>query len=319
MRLCGCDSTVAFVAFLVACWLLVSRLLDVAEEETARLVREGTERRSLRPRSVESRPAVIILGWATDNLARTEQFKRELVVELPQRLQSSHAEAGKKITGLEVYVEEANDNKDFSHSAFNMFPLAPPVSAHVSIEFADQSKTLDQLLKEGEAIAKTIRHLQSSAVYVVTRSVYTEYGEYDGLVTQGWDPKRKRDWPKGTESPFIIAHTLIPKSAVYQNISNTEWAENYWWKYQSPMSEMIQPRARYVRNVVLKASDKAPAFAGIVTESWPSKKHMDDPFLFFAANSVRELLVNLAVMARCVMRFTDITVLQGTILSEYLF
>lgn len=164
-----------------------------------------------------------------------------------------------------------------------------------------------------------IQHVTSTATYVVLRSVYTEYGEYDGFATSGWDFKQKRTWTKGERSPFIGAHSLFPKPEAYRNISNEEWAKTIWWKQQSPMSEMIQPRARYVRNVVLRAGDNAPEFDGIVIEMWPSKKHMDDPFLFFAASDWKELILNIAVMVRCVMRFTDVTVLQGTILSEYIF
>jgi len=52
-------------------------------------------------------------------------------------------------------------------------------------------------------------------------------------------------------------------------MTTPEWAERQWFAMQSPMSEMMQPRARYVRNVVTETvAGHAPQYAGIVIESW---------------------------------------------------
>ena len=82
---------------------------------------------------------------------------------------------------------------------------------------------------------------------------------------------------------------------------------------------MIQPRARYVRSLVKRKSPGAPDYAGIVIESWPSKKHMDNPFYFFNASHPLQLIENIIVLLWSVTSFTSLFTFQGSSLSEYLF
>merc|ERR1712232_699191 len=130
------------------------------------------------------------------------------------------------------------------------------------------------------------------------------------------DPKRRRDWPLGTRSPFEVAVTCFPRPERYQ--SRDEWV-SLWWSTQSPMSEMIQPRSRYVRNAVRTVvTSDAPPFAGIVVEVWPSVWHMTNPFLFFHARGPWELFVHICVMLRSVLNIMDFSHIQQATMSEYI-
>jgi len=59
-------------------------------------------------------------------------------------------------------------------------------------------------------LQRIVAHLMDKASvdhteYVASRHAHTEYGEYNGEAIQGWDPKRKHDWPAGTRSPAVCA------------------------------------------------------------------------------------------------------------------
>ena len=285
-------------------------------ERLEQLTNQGRLLRASRLRNVTHSRGIIILGWA-DNSRKSTNLRDAVLRDC--------GNIAKFASFLDVYVDEPV-NAEYKHSALNIFPLTPPVSVHIAIEFKDiasQNTDDKEFLQRGEELVRfnlpSLSGLKQTAVYVVDRSVYTEYGEYDGPAQIGWDAKRKKDWAIGSKSPFIVAHTCFPRLTQHSSLSSMEWAEQVWWSRQSPMSEMIQPRARYVRNVVLESSKNSPPLAGIVIESWPSKTHMDDPFLFFAATTIEELIVHVTVMVRSVLQFTDIMKLQGVILSEYIF
>ena len=58
--------------------------------------------------------------------------------------------------------------------------------------------------------------------------------------------------------------------------------------HQSPMSEDMQPRARYVRNAVVRPmTPGAPRYRAIVEESWPSVEHVTNLHTFFGAARTR--------------------------------
>ena len=97
------------------------------------------------------------------------------------------------------------------------------------------------------------------AGYLVDEVVYTEYG--------GNRHSGPRDWPDGQRSPGIIAVTLMERP---KRLSREEWIRR-WHGKQSPVSEAMQPRTRYVRNVVIKAvTPDVPPYEGIVEEAWAS-------------------------------------------------
>jgi hypothetical protein len=108
------------------------------------------------------------------------------------------------------------------------------------------------------------------AGYLVTESMYTDYGG------NRWSAPR--DWPDGQRSPGILTVTLLQQK---RGTTYEEWM-TFWHTRQSPMSEEIQPRARYVRNSVARAvTPDAPPYLGIVEEAWPSVEDLIDPMRFY--------------------------------------
>lgn len=146
------------------------------------------------------------------------------------------------------------------------------------------------------------------AGFLVDESIYTEYGgnRYSG----------PRDWPDGQRSPGIIAITLMERP---KRLSREEWIRR-WHGKQSPVSEAMQPRSRYIRNVVVKAvTPDAPPYEGIVEEAWPSPRHATNPFLFYGAGkNPLKLVWNMIVMLRSVTGFLDLTRIRTTYTSEYI-
>jgi len=146
------------------------------------------------------------------------------------------------------------------------------------------------------------------AGYLVDETVYTEYG--------GNRHSGPRNWPDGTRSPGIIAITLMERP---KRLSHEEWIRR-WHGRQSPVSEAMQPRARYIRNVVTSAvTPDAPPYEGIVEEAWPSARHITNPFLFYGAGkNPLKLVWNMIVMLRSVTNFLDLNRVRTTMTSEYI-
>ncbi len=142
--------------------------------------------------------------------------------------------------------------------------------------------------------------------YLVDESLYTDYGENEHGAP--------RSWPDGERSPGVLAVTLLERPA---RLSKDEWMRR-WFGRQSPMSEWMQPRARYVRNVVLRPlTPGAFPYEGIVEEAWPSAEHVRDPFLFYGAESPLALARNVGIMLRSVASFLPIWKIPNVMTSEY--
>ncbi len=146
------------------------------------------------------------------------------------------------------------------------------------------------------------------AGYHVDEFIYTEYGgnRYSGC----------RDWPDGQRSPGIVAVTLMERP---KRLTRAEWIRR-WHGRQSPLSEEMQPRSRYIRNVVIKpVTPGSWPLEGIVEEAWPSARHITNPFVFYGAgrNPIR-LLWNMMRMLRSVNRFLDMHRIRTTNTSEYI-
>jgi hypothetical protein len=144
------------------------------------------------------------------------------------------------------------------------------------------------------------------AGYLVEESVYTDYG--------GNRHAAPRDWPDGVRSPGVTAVTLLERP---KRIPRDEWIRR-WHGTMSPVSEEIQPRTRYVRNLVLEAlTPGAPPFEGIVEECWPSPGHVTNPFLFYGASNVWQLARNMIRILRAVTAFLDLRRIRTVMMSEY--
>ena len=145
------------------------------------------------------------------------------------------------------------------------------------------------------------------AGYLVTESLFQEYG--------GNEHAPARDWPDGTRSPGIITLTIFDKPAGVDD----ETFYGHWYGHQSPMSENMQPRARYVRNAVVRAlTPGAPRYRAIVEEAWPSIEHVTNLQTFFGASSSEELSENIRVMLDSTKLLYDPTTMRNYPLSEYI-
>ncbi len=145
------------------------------------------------------------------------------------------------------------------------------------------------------------------AGYLVTESLYCDYG--------GNPHARVRDWPDGVRSPGIVTLTVFDKPAGVDD----DTFFGHWYGHQSPMSEAMQPRARYVRNAVVRAvTPGAPRYRAIVEEAWPSVEHLTNLHTFFGASSNEELGENVRVMLDSTKLLYDPATMRNYTLSEYI-
>ncbi|MDZ4826367.1 MAG: hypothetical protein SGJ13_07855 [Actinomycetota bacterium] len=111
-----------------------------------------------------------------------------------------------------------------------------------------------------------------NAGYLVTESMYRDYGDNEHAPA--------RNWPDGQRSPGITTLTVFDKPVGVDD----EAFYGHWYGHQSPMSEWMQPRARYVRNAVVRAlTPGAPRYRAIVEEAWPTVEHLTNLTTFFGA------------------------------------
>lgn len=145
--------------------------------------------------------------------------------------------------------------------------------------------------------------------YVVTESIYTEYGD-----TPHGGP---RDWPDGTRSPGVLTVGLLQRPPGHDRLA---WLR-HWHGVQSPESAELQPRARYVRNLVaVPLADDGPPLDGIVDEAWPSNAHVADPDLFYNGGGDPAVVRrNVERMLANVTAFLDLSTFRAATMGEYLF
>lgn len=142
--------------------------------------------------------------------------------------------------------------------------------------------------------------------YRVDEWLYTDYGDNQHAA--------RRNWPDGQRSPGIQYTTLLQKPA---GTSRDQWFRR-WFGWQSPMSEGMQPRTRYVRNVVEEAlTPGAMLLDGIVEEDWPSIEHVLNKKLFFGADSVFGVVRNILTMLNSVRRILRWWNIYSVVQSEY--
>ena len=140
------------------------------------------------------------------------------------------------------------------------------------------------------------------AGYLVSEALWSEYGE-NGR-------RGPRDWADGERSPGITTFSLVHRNP---NLDERTFRE-FWHGHQSPMSEAVQPRWRYVRNTVVHpVTAGAPPIDGIVHESWPSIDVVEDTIAFHEGDPE-----NITVMLDSVMQCFDIARLRSFAFSEYL-
>jgi hypothetical protein len=146
------------------------------------------------------------------------------------------------------------------------------------------------------------------AGYSVVESLYRDYGG------NRWSAPR--DWPDGQRSPGVLTVALLRQDPA-QTLD--EWMRR-WHSRISPVTEAIQPRARYVRNAVFRAvTDDAPPVRGIVEEAWPSLEHVTDPMLFYCADGDPERMnAHITQMIDEINAFVDLSTLRSVTMSEWI-
>ena len=151
-------------------------------------------------------------------------------------------------------------------------------------------------------------HSTRIAGYLVLESMYTDYG--------GNRHCEPRAWADGERSPGVTMVTLMERP---DRLTEEEWL-THWHTVQSPVSEAMQPRIRYVRNTVVRAvTPDAPPYRGIVEECWPTPEHITNPMLFYCAGDDAALMkANLSEMLGSVMAFLDLDRIRSITMSEYL-
>ena len=123
-----------------------------------------------------------------------------------------------------------------------------------------------------------------------------------------------RDWPDGTRSPGIAVLSLLPRP---RRLDRDEWVRR-WHGVMSPVSARIQPRTRYVRNLLgPPITADAPNYEGAVLECWPTTAHLTSPWLFYGADSAWSLALNQLAIVRAVTHCFPLTRIPAVPVSEY--
>jgi hypothetical protein len=144
------------------------------------------------------------------------------------------------------------------------------------------------------------------AGYLVTESMYRDYGDNEHSAA--------RDWPDGARSPGVITLTVFDKPSD----SDDETFYGHWYGHQSPMSEWMQPRSRYVRNAVVRpVTAGAPRYRAIVAESWPTVEHLTDLQTFFGARE-DDLGERIRIMLDSTKLLYDPATMRNYTMSEYI-
>lgn len=144
------------------------------------------------------------------------------------------------------------------------------------------------------------------AGYEVDEWLYSDYGDNRHAAP--------RDWPDGQRSPGILAVTILRKP---KRLSREKWMQR-WFGHQSPMSEWMQPRTRYVRHIVTNVlTPGAESFEGIVEEDWPSGEHVTNSQLFYGARNRWQVMVHMFIMLKSVTRILNLWNITTVMMSEY--
>ncbi len=143
--------------------------------------------------------------------------------------------------------------------------------------------------------------------WVSEASIYTDYG--------GNRHSGPRYWPDGQRSPGVTAVSFLTRPPA---IPLDEWVRR-WHGRMSPVSEEIQPRTRYVRNLLIAPMTAgAPPFQAIVEEAWPSPRHVRNPFLFYGAGyNPFKLVWNMVRLLAAVASFVKVPQVQTVMMSEW--
>ena len=185
-------------------------------------------------------------------------------------------------------------------------PMPPP--AHENSVRAIVSVWVDAYDYRADLEAVLRAHTEQIHGYQAVESMYRDYG--------GNQWSHTRDWPDGTRSPGILTVSLIQKK---RGMDFEDWI-TFWHAKQSPMSERVQPRARYVRNALFRSiTPDAPPYKAVVEEAWPTVDDLTDPMRFYNGNGdAATMNANLTEMLEHVGAFIDFDTFRNLTLSEWI-
>jgi hypothetical protein len=165
---------------------------------------------------------------------------------------------------------------------------------------------LPELSMSERITAELQRHGLKVAAYRADETIPTDYGDNEHA--------GPRDWPDGTRSPGISLVTFAERPT---RLDRDEWIRR-WHGRMTPVSARIQPRTRYVRNLVEEPlTEGALPFEGIIEEAWPSPQHVRNPFLFYGARNPWQLARNVWAILAAVTHFLTLWRIQAVMMSEY--
>ena len=207
-----------------------------------------------------------------------------------------------KLLALEPFgLEVALDDADAQVQTMVKVPDDElPVRAVVSLWLAahDFREPYEQVLRDAGV---------RFAGYLVTESMYRDYGDNEHAPA--------RNWPDGSRSPGIVTMTVFDKPVG----ADDETFYGHWYGHQSPMSEWMQPRCRYVRNAVVRAlTPGAPRYKAIVSESWPTVEHLTNLQTFFGSESGDDLGERIRIMLDSTKLLYDPATMRNYTMSEYI-
>jgi hypothetical protein len=233
----------------------------------------------------------LFLLWPKENLSKVERRERLLNQCAPEILSFD-------INHLRINIDD------------NLSSVKSPAPKWYKGDALVATASLISTKADRQIIHKTKRLFENAGflvgAYIVEQSIYKDYGDNQHF--------RKRDWNDGERSPTEQAVTLLTKP---KKFSQEEWIQR-WHGNMSPVSEVLQPRARYVRNVVLENIDNSPAFDGVVEEAWPSPAHITNLYLFYCAeSSTWKLIKNMLKLLLAVMHFHQLHKIRTVTMSEY--
>ncbi|MET1001533.1 MAG: hypothetical protein ABWZ15_06955 [Acidimicrobiia bacterium] len=199
--------------------------------------------------------------------------------------------------GLELYVDDADAQIP------TMVPVPNdelPIRAAVSLwlDAHDFRAPYEEVLADAG-----IRR----AGYLVTEAMYRDYGDNEHAPA--------RSWPDGDRSPGIITLTVFDKPAG----TDDETFYGHWYGHQSPMSEWMQPRGRYVRNAVVRAlTPGAPRYKAIVAEAWHEAEYVTNLQSFFGVAEGDDLGERIRIMLDSTKLLYDPATMRNVTMSEYI-
>lgn len=231
---------------------------------------------------------IVMLLWRPGN---GDSLKNELIEVCTPQLEQ---------VGAKKIVMNIRDDASLKvRSPAPSFHKTPDICGQVNVwldEETDPKKCVDVVKSFGFSVA----------AYLVEESIYKDYGDNAHA--------EPRYWPDGSRSPGVSLITLMPRP---RRLQRNEWVRR-WFGNMSPVSESIQPRTRYVRNLVQeKITLESPDYEGIVEEAWPSPRHVHNPFLFYGAKNPLALIINMSRILIAVLSFLNLFKIRFVIMSEY--